>query len=678
MRRIAAHVRHNHKTAATEPQASSKYDHEGNESREPCIKTGAERVTSTTSAEGQEQNYGSDVDADYLLRRFCKSAIGFWGKYSTRSSWFLASIICLLLLVNLAATYGVNAWTRAIFDALQKRDAATILSLSIIYLLLVAAIVFCSVVDVYARMTTQRRWRAWLNNQLINSWLENGHYYQLNFARNAAQNPEYRIADDVRIATEAPVDLVAGLITAILSAATFVVVLWTIGGTLTLRVDGVAIRIPGFLVIASVMYAMLASGCMTVIGRRLIATSEKKNQAEAEYRYVLTRLRENAESIALLQGEVDERRGVDKSLELVVSAWRSLCMQFMRTTIVSQTNGYAAGVLPILLCAPKFLDGSMTLGAIMQAASAFTIVQGAFNWLVDNYPRLADWIASARRIGSLQVALDELERAKIGSRDRIRRGETKDAAVRLSNLSVRLDERTTLDANAEIAIMPGEKVLVTGESGSGKSTLVRALVGLWPWGDGDIEMRSGVKLFIAPQRAYVPTGTLRRAANYPASLDNHNEEEIRKVLKTVGLGHLAERLDEESPWDKTLSGGEKQRLAFARILLHRPNVIVLDEATAALDSHSADYLMHLLCREFEDATVLSIGHRSELEAFHNRKIVLKRVRGGAKLVSDIYLFPKRISRSGQAKTGLHSYTHRAPAEVVRDIAGSLRPLEIRV
>ena len=203
-----------------------------------------------------------NVEANDLLRHFWKSAVGFWGKSGTRSSWLLSGIIFIILLVNLATAYGMNAWTRAIFDALQNRDSATILFLSVIYLLLVAAMVSLTVVDVYARMTTQRRWRAWLNNHLINRWLENGHYYQLNFVKDAAQNPEYRIADDVRIATDAPVDLVAGLITALLSAATFVVVLWTIGGTLTLHVDGVVIRIPGFLVIASLLYAMVASGSM--------------------------------------------------------------------------------------------------------------------------------------------------------------------------------------------------------------------------------------------------------------------------------------------------------------------------------------------------------------------------------------------------------------------------------
>jgi putative ATP-binding cassette transporter len=232
-----------------------------------------------------------------------------------------------------------------------------------------------------------------------------------------------------------------------------------------------------------------------------------------------------------------------------------------------------------------------------------------------------------------------------------------------------------LVANAEVAILPGEKVLVTGESGSGKSSLVRALVGLWPWGNGHIEVRSGVKLLVAPQRAYVPSGTLRRAASYPAALDSHSEEEITKTLTTVGLGHLVERIDEEGPWDKILSGGEKQRLAFARIFLHQPNVIVLDEATAALDPDSADYLMHLLCREFADATVVSIGQRPELEAFHSRKIVLKRARGGAKFVSDTCLFPKRVSRGARSGTGSHSDPHRARPEVAREW---LRQSEIRV
>jgi vitamin B12/bleomycin/antimicrobial peptide transport system ATP-binding/permease protein len=598
----------------------------------------------------QPDEYGRKLKRRYLLRRFWKSAAGFWSQRGMRLSWILSGTLLLIILLNLATSYGMNVWTRVIFDALQERDSNTVLFLSMLYLPLLAASVFLSVMQVHARMTTQRRWREWLNNHLVDRWLKNGRYYQLNLAKGAPRNPEYRVADDVRIATESPVDFVTGMITAVLSAATFIVVLWTIGGALTVHPGGMTITIPGFLVVAAVIYAVAASGSMVVIGRRFIAVSENKSQAEAEYRYVLTRVRENGEGIALLQGEDEERSGVDNSFKTVLRAWRDICIQNMRTTIVSQTSGYIAPILPIILCAPKFLEGSMTLGEVMQAASAFTIVQGAFNWLVDNYPRLADWTASARRVASLQVSLDELERAEIGRVGRINRGEGKDAALRLRNLSVTHDDRTAVLAGAEVAIMPGEKVLVTGESGTGKSTLVRALVGLWPWGEGDIEMPAGTKLCLLPQRPYVPTGTLRRAANYPDAAHSRSVEEIAKVLKKVGLGHLVERLDEEGPWDQTLSGGEKQRLAFARIFLHRPDIIVLDEATAALDSPNQDQLMDLLCREFEGATVVSFGHRPELEAFHGRKIILKRGRGGAKLVSD-YLIPKPVVRSGLVVDG---------------------------
>jgi vitamin B12/bleomycin/antimicrobial peptide transport system ATP-binding/permease protein len=286
----------------------------------------------------------------HLLRRFWENATGFWGKRGTRLSWVLSGILLLTILLNLAASYGMNVWTRGIFDALQEKDTHTVLSLALVYLPLLAASVVFGVLQVYARMTTHRRWREWLTNQLVNRWLKNGRYYHLNLVSGGPGNPEYRVADDIRIATESPVDFATGMITAVLSATTFIVILWMIGGTLTIQFSGMAVTIPGFLVVAAVIYAVAASGSMVLIGRRFIAVSENKNQAEAEYRYVLTRLRENGESIALLQGEDEERNGVDRSLKMVLRAWRDICIQTMRTTIVSQTSSYIAPVLPIILC----------------------------------------------------------------------------------------------------------------------------------------------------------------------------------------------------------------------------------------------------------------------------------------------------------------------------------------
>ena len=579
----------------------------------------------------------------YLLRRFWHTAKGFWSRQrGDRLAWLLTASLVVLILVNLGAMYGINLWNRAIFDALEKRDSGTVLHLAAVFFPLAFASVLFGVINVWARMTTQRRWRAWVSDAVISRWLKNGRYYQLNLVSGDHQNPEGRLTEDLRVSTDAPIDFAVGVLQAALSAVTFIAVLWTIGGALEIAVGGFDLRIPGFLVIAAVFYAVLASGAMTVVGKRFVAVSEDRNQAEADYRYQLTRVRENGESIALLGGEEEERAGINRSLHTVLLRWRDLCRQHMKTTIVSQSSSLIAPVVPLILCAPKFLDGTMSLGVVMQAASAFTIVQAAFSWLVDNYPRLADWNASARRIASLMVSLDALEKAETGDGfNRIARGETDDAAMKLINFSVALDDGTAVVGDTEIVINKGERVLVAGESGTGKSTLVRAISGLWPWGGGEIQIQRDSRLFLLPQRPYIPTGTLRRAVAYPGAAEDWEPEQIKDILDKVGLAHLKDKLEEDAPWDQTLSGGEKQRLTIARVLLHRPDIIVLDEATSALDPKSQDELMKLLSEAMEGLTIISVGHRPELEQFHSRKIVLERRSGGAKMVSDIELLPAR-------------------------------------
>jgi putative ATP-binding cassette transporter len=583
---------------------------------------------------------------DYLLTRFWISARGYWGKKGDRLAWVFSIGLLILIVGTVGFQYGINVWNRAIFDAIEKRDSATVFYLSGIFFPLAIGSVLLAVAQVYARMGIQRRWRAWLTSSVLTRWLANGRYYQLNLVGGDHQNPEYRIAEDLRIATDSPVDFATGVTSALLSAATFIVVLWTIGGALTVTIAGSTVTIPGFLVIAAVLYAAIASGSIMTIGRSFVQVSEDKNQAEAEFRYILTRVRENGESIALLGGEEEERDGIDKTFTKVLRQWSRLAGQHMRTTLVSQGSSLIAPVVPILLCAPKFLDGSMTLGQVMQAASAFTIVQTAFGWLVDNYPRLADWNACARRIASLMMSLDGLERAEQGDKfGRIQRGETEgEAMLTLNDLSVSLDDGTAVVGDTEVVVEPGERLLVAGESGSGKSTLVRAIAGLWPWGGGSVNFHPDRRLFMLPQKPYVPSGTLRRAVAYPGSADSWSEEEIAEALDKVGLAHLKTKIEEDAPWDQTLSGGEKQRLAFARLFLHNPDIIVLDEATSALDDKSQDKMMELLTKTLPKATIVSVAHRTELEAFHSRKIVLERRKGGAKLVSDVELIPRKGRR----------------------------------
>jgi putative ATP-binding cassette transporter len=574
----------------------------------------------------------------YLLAAFWEAALGFWRRGAGSTAWVLTILLVVLAFVNLAVQYRLNVWNRAMFDALDHRDAGAVTWQSLIFLPLTLANVCIAAAGVYGRMTTQRRWRAWLNGHVLDRWISSGRYYQLSLIPGDHKNPEYRVAEDLRLACEAPIDFAVGIFSALLSAITFIGVLWFIGGALTVQLSGTTLTIPGFLVIAAILYAVLASGAMALIGRRFVAASENKNQAEAEYRYALTRVREYGESIALLGGEGEERWSLDETFRGVLRRWRALVTQWMQTTVVSQTSSAFVPVLPILLCAPKYVAGTMTLGEVMQASSAFVIVQVAFNWLVDNYPRLADWTASARRLGSLLVSLDRLDRAdREETMGRIQRGETGGEALRLRNVSVTLDDGSAVVNEADVDIAPGEKVLVVGESGTGKSTLVRAISGLWPWGQGEILIQPNARLVLMPQQPYVPLGNLRRAATYPQSPDEVDDGVIRKTMEDVGLGQFADRLDEEARWESILSGGEKQRLAFARVLMQQPDIVVMDEATAALDPSSQDQLMRLLLERLPTATVVSVGHRAELEAFHNRKLVLEHREEGARLVRDVAL-----------------------------------------
>jgi len=583
----------------------------------------------------------------YLLKRFWISARGYWSRRGDRLAWPFSLGLLAMIGINVGFQYGINVWNRGIFDAIEKRDASTVYFLGSVFPPLVLGSVLIVTSQVYARMLIQRRWRSWLTKLLVARWIANGRYYQLNLIDGDHQNPEARLSEDMRIATEAPVDFVAGVIAAFVSASTFIVVLWTIGGALTLSVAGVWITIPGFLVVAAVIYAVVTSSSIALIGRNFVRVSEVKNQLEAEFRYTLTRVRENGESIALLGGEEEERSDLDKRFVNVRRQWRLMALQYMRTTIVSHGSMLIAPVVPVLLCAPKFLDGSMSLGEVMQSASAFTIVQSAFGWLVDNYPRLADWNACARRVASLMMSLDGLERAEQSDTlGRIVRGETEgETMLSLKDVSVSLGDGTAVVKETDVEIGPGERVLVAGESGSGKSTLVRAIAGLWPWGGGDVSFRAGSRLFMLPQRPYIPSGTLRRAVCYPQAAESWTLEEIGAALDKVGLGHLKDKVEEEAPWDQTLSGGEKQRLTFARLLLNDPDIIVMDEATAALDEKSQDKMMQTVIDELPDATIISVAHRAELEAFHSRKITLERREGGAKLVSDIDLIPRK-ARAG--------------------------------
>ncbi|MFL6796833.1 MAG: ABC transporter ATP-binding protein/permease [Xanthobacteraceae bacterium] len=573
--------------------------------------------------------------------RFWLGARGYWQLPRSRGAWTLTVSLVAVVFVSLAITYSINLWHRNFFDAVEARNAEVALRQAILFPLLVGIYLVLCVFAMWARMTMQRNWRAWMNAHLVSRWLTKARFYRLELVGGDHKNPEHRINDDTRIATEMPVDFVTGFLTAALSAVTFVAVLWTIGGALTIDTTVGAITIPGFLVIAAIAYALVANGVMLGVAFRFITTTERKNQAEAEHRYALARMRENAEGIALIGGEDAERRQLEGLFGNVVGHWRDLMRQHMRAVIVSQGSAQLCGVVPILLCTPRYLDGSMTLGQVMQAASAFVIVQGALSWFMENYTRLGEWTASARRVASLLVALDAAEQSEGNKAQGIRRRTSPGGALQLRNVRVAVEHGATIVDGASTSITPGERVLVVGESGTGKSSLIRAIAGCWPWGGGEVVSPELGRMRVVPQRSYVPPGTLRSALAYPSAPNRCDTGELERVLATVGLGRLVAQLDVAAPWERILSEGEKQRLAIARVVLQRPDLIILDEATSALHLAGQAEVMGALARELPQATILSVGHRPELEAFHARKLVMARTPTGAKIVEDVSIAPKR-------------------------------------
>ncbi len=581
---------------------------------------------------------------EQVLRRYWDFVKGFWTGRTKRRAWLLIAAVGAAVLFNLAVQIGINRWNAYFFNALEQKNTGAAFNAVFIFLGLTFAAALAAVCMVFARMRLQVRWREWLTAQLSQQWLAEQRFYRLNIAAPEIDAPEYRMAEDSRIATEPIVDFIIGLSNAGLMAAAFIGVLWTVGGSI--NVGG--FTIPGYMVLGSVTYALIASFSMAKVGRPLVNKVETKNASEAHLRFELSRIRENAESIALIGGEDDERASIRRTLRRLVTHWMDVIRQQARMTWLINANGTLAPVVPLLLGAPKYLSGELTLGALMQCAAAFVQVQYALNWLVENYIRIAEWMASVARIVGLWGAFDDLDASLGATKDeRIIIDKSPDEAIHLSGLSVAQHNGRVVITDADATIAPGEKVILTGESGTGKSTLIRAIAGLWPWGQGRVLLPEGRSLAFLPQRPYIPLGTLRDAVLYPDQSRKLPDAELSQALKRVGLGHLADRIGEDERWDKVLSGGEQQRLAFARLIVGRPDIVIMDEATSALDEASQETLMEMLIGELPDATLISIAHRPSLERYHERKLMLARepsearrssARGkgrGAKLLSKI-------------------------------------------
>ena len=537
-------------------------------------------------------------------------------------AWLLLGAVVALTLAMVYMNVQFNYWNNDFYNALQEKDKASFWRLMGRFTILATIYIAMAVYAFYLNQMLQIRWRRWLTDSYLNQWLSDRAYYRLQLSGNPADNPDQRIAEDLKIFVDQTLDLSLGFLNAVVTLGSFVGILWALSGPMEIPYNGGQIVIPGYMVWAALLYAVVGTWLTHKIGKKLIGLSFNQQRFEADFRFGLVRFRENTEGVALYNGEQDELRSFRSRFGRVVDNW----WQIMRRQKILNTFtiGYnqAAIIFPFLVAGNRYFAGTIQLGGLMQISSAFGHVQGSLSWFIGAYSTFATWKATVDRLLGFQLAIDNA-RTEMRGASGVRQSQGNDSDLVIDNVSLSLPNGSPLLAASSATIAPGESWLIRGPSGSGKSTLFRALAGIWPFGSGHVRMPRNHKALFLPQRPYLPIGTLRDVIAYPAREKTFSEDNAREALAAVGLQNLAGRLDEQHNWSMQLSPGEQQRIAFARALLQQPTWLFLDEATSSLDEIAEQELYRLLQEKLPHTTIVSIGHRSTLQALHTHSLELK-------------------------------------------------------
>ena len=538
----------------------------------------------------------------------------YWVSEKRGTGLILLATVVGLALMGVWLEVQFNTWNRDFYNTFESKDQEEFFRQLGVFTILAVLYIVNGVYRQYFQQMLMIEWRAWMTDRYLADWLKDRAYYRLQLLDKGTDNPDQRIADDLNAFVDLTLTLALGLLSAVVTLVSFIGILWGISGAASFF----GIEIPGYMVWVALIYAVAGTWLTHLIGRPLVGINFNMQRVEADFRFSLVRLRENAEGVALYRGEAGEYENFRTRFAGVISVWWTKMLKQKQLGWFQSFYGQMAIIFPFVVASPRFFSGAMPLGGIFQIASAFGQVQGALSWFINAYGSFANWKATVDRLTGFTEALARArEEADRLDGDRV---EGAPAVLGLDGLELALPQGKPLLGPTTLKLKQGESVLLTGPSGAGKSTLFRAIAGIWPYWKGRIELPQGAKLLFLPQRPYLPIGTLKHAACYPADAAGIPDDDTRAALSAVGLAPLAGDLAREENWAQLLSGGEQQRLAIARALLNRPDWLFMDEPTAALPDDAQAALYALLKEKLPATTVISIGHRDGIARFHDRRI----------------------------------------------------------
>jgi putative ATP-binding cassette transporter len=535
-----------------------------------------------------------------------------------------ATLLLLLLTIGqVALTVWGNYWQRALYDALEQHSVRGVVIQIGVFLIILASSIAVTAAHLMVKRFIQVDWRSWLTERLLVNWMGEGRHYRLLSSPGDHDNPDQRIAEDIRIATESAIGLAHSLTYSILTLGLFVNILWNVSGSI--NVPGTSVHIPGYMVPLAFVYAILGSSFGWMVGRPLVRSTNALQNAEATFRFGLSRARENAESIALLRGEPVERAASAVRFRQIVRSWNRQSFAFLGLLSFGTAYGSLLPVLPILVAAPQYVQGAMTLGALMQAAQAFERLTSSLSWPVDNLGALATCRASADRVLALHADLLQLQDKDAETEHpTILVERTEGDKLVVQDVCIAEPSGRLLIEHLDLEVRRGERVFITGDPGVTES-LFKAVGGLWPWGCGRVALPGDGEMFFLAQRPFLPEGSLRESISYPRPADAFDDAAMLRAMESVGLSRLVPRLDERGNWEQALPQRVQQQLGFARVLLHRPAWIFLEEATDAFDPEGERLIMEMLRRELPDASLMTISFHPDLAGLHQRTVNLARL-----------------------------------------------------